>query len=211
LDQGENYSSPQLLTIAGVQQIVMHNSSGAVGVAPSDGTVLWQHAWDGDAIIQPALTPDGDLLIAALAGPGGLGIRRLGITHATTGWAVVERWTSIWLKPYYNDLVVHNGHAYGFDGGILAAVDLADGSRRWKGGRYGNGQLILLADQNLLLVVSEQGELALVSATPDKFTELARRPGIDGTTWTHPVLVGNVLLVRNAQEMAAFRLPADKR
>ena len=134
------------------------------------------------------------------------GTRRLAVAHGPGGWTVEERWTSNGLKPYFNDFVVHDGHAFGFDGSILACIDLKDGKRKWKGGRYGNGQLVLLPDQDLLLVLSEEGELALVGATPDQFKELARFPAIEGKTWNHPVLAGDVLLVRNGQEMAAFRL-----
>jgi len=194
------------LIIDGIAQILLMSGAGATSVAPADGTLLWESPWPGAAIVQPAQVADGDVLISTASASGGIGTRRLAVAHGPGGWTVEERWTSIGLKPYFNDFVVHNGHAFGFDGSILACIDLKDGKRKWKGGRYGNGQLVLLPDQDVLLVLSEEGELALVAATPDQFTELARGPGIEGKTWNHPVLVGDVLLVRNGQEMAAFRL-----
>jgi outer membrane protein assembly factor BamB len=203
---GGSYSSPQLVTIDGIAQILLMGGAGTKSVAPADGKVLWENAWPGAPMVQPAVIAGGDLLITTADAMGGLGTRRIAVGHGGSGWTVEERWTSRALKPYFNDFVVHKGHAYGFDGAILACINLADGTRTWKGGRYGNGQLVLLADQDLLLVLSEEGELALVSATPDQFTELARIPALNSKTWNHPVLVGDVLLVRNGEEMAAFRL-----
>ena len=202
-----SYSSPHRATIDGVDQILLLTAAGATSVSPSDGKVLWQHSWpEGTTIVQPAMTADGDVLINTLTATGGLGIRRLAVAHGSGGWTVTERWTSTGLKPYFNDFVVHNGYAYGFDGSILSCIDLQDGKRKWKGGRYGSGQLVLLPDQDLLLVVSEEGELALVKAIPDQFTEVAHVKAIDGKTWNHPVLVRDFLLVRNGEEMAAFKL-----
>jgi outer membrane protein assembly factor BamB len=206
-----SYSSPQRVTIDGVEQIVLLSEAGATGVAAADGKVLWEHGMLGGPILQPAVTEDGDLVIHQMALDGGMGIRRLAITRRPAGWTAEERWTSNALKSMSSDFVIHKGHAFGFDGSILACIDLEGGARKWKGGRYGSGQLILLADQGVLVVVTEEGELALVSATPDKFTEIATVPAIEGKTWNHPVLVGDTLLVRNGEEMAAFRLSTQGR
>jgi outer membrane protein assembly factor BamB len=204
---GSGYSSPQLATIGAVKQILLLNNNGAISVGPATGKELWRYPWPGDGIVQPALTADGGVLIGSGSGmAGGMGVRRIAVAHKSDKWITEERWTSIGLKPYFNDFVCHQGHAFGFDGSMLACIDLADGKRKWKGGRYGHGQLILLADQNLLLVLSEKGELALVAAKPNQFQELARIPAIEGKTWNHPVLVGDVVLARNGEEMAAFRL-----
>lgn len=214
-----SYSSPHLVTIDGVTQVLLQTGSGVASVDPANGTVMWQHEWTegGTVIVQPAAIDGSDLLITTASAMGGLGARRIHVTREPAsapsmgGWKVEERWTSNGLKPYFNDMVVHKGHAVGFDGSILASINLEDGKRDWKGGRYGNGQLILLADQDLLLVISEEGSLALVSALPDKYTEIAKFPALDGKTWNHPVIVGDILLVRNGEEMAAFRLPLADR
>jgi outer membrane protein assembly factor BamB len=207
-DGGDGYSSPHLVTINGVPQILLMSALGATSVAPADGKLLWKYSWPSDTrIMQPAVTADGDLLITAGDAMGGVGMRRIAVAHGPAGWTAEERWTSAGLKPSFNDSVVHNGYVFGFDGGILACIDVKDGKRKWKGGRYGQGQLVLLRDQDLLLVLSEEGELALVKATSDQFSELAHFPAMQGKTWNHPVMAGDRLLVRNGNEMVAFRLP----
>jgi outer membrane protein assembly factor BamB len=201
---GVSYSSPVLATIGGVPQVLLMSAAGLVSVSPADGKTLWEHKWGGFPIVQPAVEADGTVLVAAASDSG---TRRLFVAQKGDGWSVEERWTSPALKPYFNDFVVHEGHAYGFDGRILACIDLADGRRVWKGGRYGNGQLVLLPEQGLLLVLSEEGELALVKAAPEGFTELARVKALEGKTWNHPAIAGDMLLVRNGAEMVAYRLP----
>jgi outer membrane protein assembly factor BamB len=209
---GGGYSSPHLATIGKVKQVLLLKAAGVVSVTPATGKQLWEYPWGGDGIVQPALTADGDVLIGSGSGLNSeTGVRRLVVARGASGWTAEERWSSAGLKPYFNDIVVHKGHAFGFDGSFLACIDLADGSHKWKGGRYGHGQLLLLADQDLLLVLSEKGELALVAATPDGFRQLARLPAIKGKTWNHPALAGDILLVRNSRGMAAFRLAAAGR
>ena len=202
---GSSYSSPHLVTIDGVAQVLLMSHVGATSLAPADGTLLWKHSWPGEGrIVQPAVTADGELLLCS----GGLDfcMRRIAVTHQADGWKVEERWTSRGLTPNFNDSVIHKGHAYGFVGPRLACIDVQDGTRKWSDKRYA-GFSILLADQDVLLVLSEKGELALVEAVPERFTELAWIPVVEGKTWNHPALAGDVVVVRNAQEMAAFRLP----
>jgi len=146
--EGVSYSSPHLMAFDGVPQIVQLRGNGATSFAPADGAVLWRHESEGGAIVQPAVTADGNILINSIGVTGGQGIRRLAIAHNSGGWTVDERWRSTGLKPYFNDFVVHNGHAFGFDGSILSCIDLADGGRKWKGGRYGGGPPGVGAEQD---------------------------------------------------------------
>jgi outer membrane protein assembly factor BamB len=213
-DGGETYTSPHLITADGVRQVLFMNGEGATSYSPADGRELWKLQFPNSApVIQPAIINESDILFGVGDAMTTVkGMRRITVKNGTGGWSAEERWTSDQLIPYFNDFVVHKGHVFGFEGPYLACIDIEKGGRRWKGGRYG-GQLILLADQDLLLVLTEKGELALVAAAPERFREFARFPAIKGKTWNHQVLVGDpevsgqvVLLVRNSVEMAAFRL-----
>ena len=206
---GGGYSSPHLVAMDGVPQILLTSGGGVTSLAPADGTILWQlPGGGGTSIVQPALTAPGEVLVAGGDMMGGTGIRRLAVSRAGGSWKTAESWATRGLKPYFNDFVVHDGQAYGFDGSILSCIDLRSGERCWKGGRYGQGQMLLLPDQDLLLVLSEDGEVVLVSATSERHREITRFKAIEGKTWNHPVLAGDLLLVRNGEEMAAFRLAA---
>jgi len=201
-DGGPGYSSPQLLTIDGITQVVLPGGNGVSGFEPSTGNVLWEYENPEERIVQPGLTGNGQILLSTR---NGTALRCLAVQQQQDDWSVTEEWVSNRLKPNFNDYVIHKGFAYGFDGMSLSCMDLQDGSRMWKSGNYG-GQILLLADQDLLLVLSEKGELSLIRAQPEHFTELARTPVIEGKTWNHPALAGNILLVRNSREMAAFML-----
>ena len=104
---------------------------------------------------------------------------------------------------------MHDGHAYGLSDGILECVSLADGTRRWKGGRYGQGQVLRVG--GLLLVQAESGEVVVVSCSPEKHRVLGRFAALDGQTWNTLCLAGDRLLVRNAEEAACYRLPLAAR
>ncbi|MCP3930145.1 MAG: PQQ-binding-like beta-propeller repeat protein [Bacteroidetes bacterium] len=203
-DRGDSYSSPHLMTIDGIKQVLFMSGDGMTSFSPADGKQLWKHPWPTDTrILQPAITDDGELLISSGQKKG---MRRLKVTHESEEWVIEELWSSTRIRPDFNDFVVHKGQIFGFEGPSIACMDGKEGKRMWKGNRYG-GQLILLAEQDILLVLSEKGEVALVKADPKQFTELASFQAIEGKTWNHPVLVGDVLLVRNTHEVAAFRLP----
>ena len=87
----------------------------------------------------------------------------------------------------------------------MECVSLSNGDRRWKRGRYGHGQIILVDD--LILISAETGEVALVEASPERYRELGRFQAIEGKTWNNPALAGPYLLVRNDREAACYVLP----
>jgi outer membrane protein assembly factor BamB len=204
-----SYSSPQLVSIDGTEQILLLSDGGLVAVEPKTGNLLWEYESPGSGIwrvVQPRQIDDNSILI----GSEDLGLVRLEVTRTDQGWTATPRWSSKAIRPAYNDFVISGNFIYGFDEGIFCCIDTTTGKRQWKGGRYGHGQVLLLADQPVLVVISETGEAILVAARPDKHEELGRFQAVKGKTWNHPVIAHDRLYVRNDEEIACYELsPAD--
>jgi outer membrane protein assembly factor BamB len=155
--------------------------------------------------VQPAILSDTDILFGS---PFWKGTRRLHVEKQGSTWQVEEVWTSRAISPYFNDLVIEGNHLYGFGTGVFSCVSLDDGKIKWRERGYGAGQVLLLADQNLLLVLSETGAVALLEANPNQHREIARFQALkgEGKTWNHPVVAHGRLYVRNSEEAACYQL-----
>jgi outer membrane protein assembly factor BamB len=206
-----SYCSPQLSRLDGREQVLVTTDEGLTALEPKTGKVLWEHDSPSPGndegrlprVIQPAVVDDSHVLL----GTGFNGGTALLHVKRESGEPVIEEvWTTTAISPYYNDLVVHKGHLYGFDGFFFTCVELEEGKSRWRARGYGNGQVLLLPDQDLLIVLSEKGEVALLEATPSGHRRLGKFKALEGKTWNHPVLAHGKLFVRNGQKMACFEL-----
>jgi outer membrane protein assembly factor BamB len=201
----DSYGSPQLMNLDGEPFVVMLTNTGMNLLDPASGESRMNYEWviEGYRALQPQLVGIDSVLIPSGMGNG---TRRIRVSRVEGQLKADEVWTSRNLKPEFNDLVVYEGHAYGFDSALFSCIDLETGQRNWKGGRYGKGQVLLLNDQGLLLVMGEQGEVVLLKADSKVLNELGRFQALTGKTWNHPVLIGDRLYVRNSQEAACYRL-----
>ena len=204
LDDQQSYSSPMVAELAGVRQLLVFSATRVVGLTLDGGQVLWEHPWKTNFDInasQPVVVSANRVFLSTGYGQGAV---MLELTRAEPKWSVREVWRNIRMKNQFSSSVLHEGYLYGLDESILACLDAATGDVKWKGGRYGYGQVVLASGH--LIVLTESGELALVRATPESHQELLRVPAIEGKTWNHPALSDGYLLIRNGNEMAGYDL-----
>ncbi len=206
-----SYASPVLATIAGIRQIIHVEQDFVTGYAVEDGKILWTHPWDGKsngkASCSNPIPLDKDSLLLS-KGYGG-GAQRLLLTNSENIITPTIEWSeSRVLKTKFTNVLVDGAFGYALSDGALECVDLSTGAGQWKqgrSGRYGHGQMLLVED--VLLITSETGELALVAADPKELRELAKIQAIEGKTWNTPAIYGSIVIVRNGLEMAAWQLP----
>ncbi|OHB77545.1 MAG: hypothetical protein A2W31_18180 [Planctomycetes bacterium RBG_16_64_10] len=207
-----SYSSPALATLCGIRQVVVVNQDWVVGHRLSDGQPLWRETWPGNsgsnASASQPVAVGGDRLF--LSKGYGIGCELLTLSSDGTDALAAH---VLWQRPMLmrtklTNVVLRDDHVYGLSQGVLECVELARGRRRWKQGRYGHGQILLVGD--LILIMAETGEVALVEASPAQYRELGRFQALDGKTWNNPALAGPYLLVRNAEEAACYQLPLSR-
>jgi outer membrane protein assembly factor BamB len=202
-----SYSSPQLAEFDGTPQVLFLSNTMLAAVDPATGKSLWNLPTnarrEGVPAIQPHVLGDAGLIASFSADSP---LIRCKVVHEGDAWSIDETWSSRALKPFFSDFVQVDDALYGFDGNIFCCVDATTGKRLWKGGRYGSGQVLLVAEQPVLVVVTEAGEAVLVAADAQEHRELGRFQAIEGKTWQHPTIVRGRLYVRNAEEMACFKL-----
>lgn len=199
-----HYSSPSLMTLAGVPQIVVFTAHSVRAYQPQDGSQLWTYPWQAEApvVAVPAQVGFDRLVVSAGYGMGAACIE---VNLAEDGrWQVNEQWRNIFLKSKFANMMFIEDSLYGLDEGILTCLATASGERRWKRGRMGHGQLLRAG--RYLLVSTEKGEVVLLDPNPQAYRELGRFQAIQGKSWNPPALAGDLLLVRNAEEAACYRL-----
>ena len=202
-DDVASYSSPMLATLAGVRQIVVLNQSSVTGHDPATGRVLWNHEWPRQppSVAIPVILPDDRVLLSA---GYGIGTRVLQISREGEAVTATLAWESPRLKAKFTNPVLHDGFVYGLDDGVLVCLDPATGERRWRSGRYGHGQTLLVGSR--LLVTTEDGDVVVVEARPDAHHELGRFTAFSQKQWNPPALAGRYLLVRTDAEAACYEL-----
>ena len=204
LDDQQAYSSPMLVTLAGVRQILVFSATRLMGLLPGRGDVLWEYPWRTDFGInagQPIVLGEDRVFLSSGYGTGAAVIE---VSAIGSRFSVREVWRNNRMKNQFTSSVIHEGFVYGLDESILACLDAATGELQWKGGRYGYGHVLLASGH--LIVLAENGDLALVRATPERHKEIVRFPALSGKTWNHPAIAGGYLLIRNLAEMAAYDL-----
>jgi outer membrane protein assembly factor BamB len=210
------YASPVLTDLAGERQILVVNEDFLTAHRADDGQVLWEHPWpgnsDSNASCSQPVPLAGDRVF--LSKGYGIGATLLQVQRDTEGQFLVRPLWSPPVKPVMKtkmgNVLVRDGYVYGLDGVTLECLELETGKRQWKHRRrpaFGHGQILLVGD--VILLLTEKGQVVLAEASPKRYRELASLRVFDEEqiTWNNPALSGSYLLVRNSVEVACYRLP----
>jgi outer membrane protein assembly factor BamB len=199
LDGPAGASTPLLVEIEGVPQLVF-NRRPQIAALSLDGEVLWTYEGAPDAIAMASfIAPHFVFTSSAYMGQGGVMLR---VTKTADGFAAEKIWLNRRFRNHFNNAVAVGGHLYGFDNSTLRCLDVEKGEITWSERGLGKGSLIACDD--VLFVLGDQGTLVLAAADPSTWRELGRVAAMQGRCWTSPTLAAGRLYLRNLEELVAY-------
>ena len=198
---GAGYTAPIVLTLGGVEQMVFVRRDSAVGV-DFEGHELWTFPTEPTAAIAMPVQLSDDVFFMSTSDDH-FGGKALRVSRAEDGsWNVEEAWSERLMRNHFNTSVALDGVLYGFDNTTFKALDAATGERLWAHRGFGKGSLLAAGD--LLYVLGDTGELALVHATGEGYRETGRVQAMTGKAWTSPSLAAGRIFVRDHDEIVAY-------
>ncbi|PHR91901.1 MAG: hypothetical protein COA78_33930 [Blastopirellula sp.] len=211
-DRKISYASPGLFSMNGKQQIISVNEDTITGHEISTGKELWGTDWPGNsstnATCSQALDVGNNQIFVSKS--YGQGARLFEVSNDENGnYHTKVIWEDIrTLKTKFTNVAIKDGYIYGLSEGMLECVHLQTGKRQWKQRGFGHGQLLIVG--NALLIMTEEGELVITETNPDAYTETSRIKALyseNSPCWNNLCVYGDLLLVRNAEQAACYRLP----
>lgn len=199
-----SYSSPIAVDLAGARQVVYFSGDAAVGLSPVDGSLYWRYPWKTSYdlnIATPIFVPPDQIFISSGYDHGAALLR---IEAGAGGMAATRVWENRRMKNHFGTSVLVGDYIYGFDNAILKCIEARTGKEQWKHRGYGKGALVY-ADGHLILL-SDNGRLALARATPEGFKERAGAQVLSGRSWTAPTLANGRVFVRDMRKIVCLDL-----
>ena len=194
------YSSAIPLQVNGGTQVVFFTHQRAVGLNLNDGKLLWEYARPANNVANAAtpIARANRVFISSDYGTGG------GVVEIKPDGNAQEIWFTKEMRNHHSSSVLIGEHLYGFSSAILTAMKFDTGEIAWKDRSVGKGSLVY-ADGRLYCF-SENGVMGLVEATPTGYVEKGRFRIQQGElpTWTHPVVAGGRLYLRDQDTIYAY-------
>ena len=199
---GAGYSSPIAITFNEQRQLLFLTSGSLVSVSPTDGEIYWEYPWPGGINIATPIFIPPDKIFLSCAYDKGSVLIQMGTGDEEPFAEMV--WENKVMKNHFNSSVLSGDYLYGFDNAILKCITVDTSVEQWKTRGFAKGTLIL-ADGHLI-ILGENGKLALAEATPEAYKEKAQIQILEGKCWTAPTLADGKLYVRNQKEIVCVEL-----
>jgi outer membrane protein assembly factor BamB len=200
LDDAPSYSSPVLATLAGKRQILFFTGAGLVGLDPDTGDLLWRFAWQTsyDCNIATPIVAGDYVFISSGYKKGCAMLKIAGKSGGRYEARLV--YTNTDMTNHFASSVRHGNHVYGIDeDSKLRCLDLRSGHTAWTQTGFGKGSLTI-ADGHLI-ILGDNGKLALAEATPQAYREKSGLRISHTRCWVVPVLSAGRLYIRDQDKL----------